>query len=535
VTFSVVASGSPAPTYQWKKGTANIAGATSASYAIASAAATDAGSYTVVATNSAGSVTSAAATLTVNPTAAAPTITTQPASQTVTAGSSVTFSVAASGSPTPTFQWQKGGVNIPGATTSSYTIASAVAGDADIYTAVATNSAGSTTSNAATLTITRATTTPAQASANMLLYPASICGDASGNIYVADASNDTIHKITPAGMVSTLAGTAGVAGTQNGPGSTALFNQPDGVAIDGAGNLYVADSGNATIRKITPDGIVSTLAGSAGGRGNQDGTGGAASFSSPVGLAVDGAGNLYVADPFNATIRKITPAGAVSTLAGSPANRGDADGTGAAARFNYPNDVAVDTAGNVFVADTYNDTIRKITPTGVVTTLAGSAGISGAVDLTGRSALFNQPYGLAVDGAGNVFVADTGNGTIRRISPGGAVSTVAGMAGVAGFGDGIGSRALFNQPHSLWVDATGNIFVVDSGNAALRRIAADGTVTTPALTAAPSAGSSPPPMGGTTTPAGTGVASASGGGTMQIWFVGLLTLLMAARRMVRPK
>ena len=258
--------------------------------------------------------------------------------------------------------------------------------------------------------------------------------------------------------------------------------------LGSGGNLISApaatDTGNATIRKITPDGTVSTLAGSAA-RGNQDGVGSAASFKAPTGIAVDSAGNLYVADAFNATIRKITSTGSVSTLAGTAGSRGDADGAGSVAQFNYPSGVAVDASGNIYVADTYNDTIRKIDPTGMVTTVAGSAGISGGTDGTGIYALFNQPCGVAVDALGNVGVADTGNATIRKIAPNGTVSTLAGMAGIAGLGTSAGGVVLFNQPHGLVADGAGNVFVADTGNAAIRKIAPDGTVTTLALSAAP--------------------------------------------------
>jgi pimeloyl-ACP methyl ester carboxylesterase/sugar lactone lactonase YvrE len=471
---------------------------------------------------------------------AAPTIALEPQGWRVTAGQNAIFTLAADGNPAPAYQWQRRpagstawenlneGGSYRGATSATLTVSAITAAmSGDQFRCVITNSLGSAATSAVALAVSGAGATPFQ-------YPVSVSGDSAGNLYVADTSGNTIDKITPAGLVSTLAGTTGVAGAQDGAGSSALFNQPGGVAVDDAGNLYVADTGNATIRKITPNGTVSTLAGSPTSRGNQDGSGSAASFSSPAGVAVDGAGNVYVADAFNATIRKITAAGAVSTLAGSAMNRGDADGTGPAAQFNYPNGVAVNAAGNLYVADTYNDTIRQITPAGVVTTLAGSAGISGAVDLAGRSALFNQPCGIAVDSAGNLYVADTGNGTIRRITPGGAVSTVAGMAGVAGLGDGAGTSALFNQPHGLWLDAAGNLYVADTGNAVLRRIATDGTVTTPALSVTPAPVPASPPTGGTTTPpAGTGTASASGGGAAPSWFVGLLTLLMATRRIVR--
>ena len=206
---------------------------------------------------------------------------------------------------------------------------------------------------------------------------------------------------TPIVTVSTLAGST--YGYTDGTGTSAQFNNPIGVAVDGAGNVYVADRYNHRIRKITTSGVVSTLAGS-GTSGYADGTGTSAQFSNPTGVAVDGAGNVYVADQVNHRIRKITTSGVVSTLAGSGTS-GYTDGTGTSAQFNYPTGVAVDGAGNVYVADQGNHRIRKITTSGVVSTLAGS-GTSGYTDGTGTSAKFSYPTGVAVDGAGNVYVAD---------------------------------------------------------------------------------------------------------------------------------
>ena len=190
-------------------------------------------------------------------------------------------------------------------------------------------------------------------------------------------------------------------GYTDGTGTSAQFNYPSGVAVDGAGNVYVADCHNHRIRKITASGVVSTLAGS-GTSGYADGTGTSAQFDYPTGVAVDGAGNVYVADSDNHRIRKITASGVVSTLAGS--TYGYTDGTGTSAKFYYPRGVAVDGAGNVYVADRVNHRIRKITASGVVSTLAGSA--QGYTDGTGTSAKFYYPFGVAVDGAGNVYVAD---------------------------------------------------------------------------------------------------------------------------------
>ena len=187
------------------------------------------------------------------------------------------------------------------------------------------------------------------------------------------------------------------------------------MAVDSAGNVYAADRYNYTIRKVTPAGVVTTLAGLAGSRDSVDGTGNSARFFEPLGVAADSAGNAYVTDSL--TIRKVTPAGVVTTLAGLPGIQGNADGTGSAARFISPVGVAVDSAGHVYVADTWNHTIRKVTPAGVVTTLAGLAGSSGSADGTGSATRFNYPYGVAVDSAGNVYVTDTQNSAIRKGYP----------------------------------------------------------------------------------------------------------------------
>jgi sugar lactone lactonase YvrE len=249
---------------------------------------------------------------------------------------------------------------------------------------------------------------------------------------VAAVSAATAQPLT----VSHLAGTLGGGGTTDGTGPTARFAQPSGVAVDTAGTIYVADTDNHTIRKVTLGGVVTTLAGLAGVSGSADGTGIAARFYHPSGVAVDGAGTVYVADERNHTIRRVAPGGMVTTLAGRAGFIGSTDGAGSAARFSFPRGVAVAGAGTVYVADSSNHTIRTVTAAGVVTTLAGLAGVNGSADGTGSAARFNQPHGVAVDAAGTVYVGDKINHTIRKVTAGGLVTTLAGLAGSEGSADG---------------------------------------------------------------------------------------------------
>lgn len=331
--------------------------------------------------------------------------------------------------------------------------------------------------------------TDATGSAARFNGPSGMIADGAGNLYVADALNNVIRKISGGGVVTTLAGgaineitEAPERGYADGTGRDALFSLGAGaifgartLGLDSSGNLYVADTLNYVVRKITPAGVVTTLAGAAGSSGSVDATGAAAQFSSPAGVAVDGSGNVFVADSGNNTIRKITPAGVVTTLAGRDgSNAGSLDGSGTNARFNNPGGVATDRSGNIYVADTNNHTLRKITPAGAVSTLAGFAGTRGSSDGLGAAARFSSPTGLAVDSAGNIYVADTGSATIRKVTPAGLVSTIVGLAGLSGNADGTGNAIRLTTPYGVAVDSAGNVYVADSGNHVIRK----GTVAT---------------------------------------------------------
>jgi sugar lactone lactonase YvrE len=309
--------------------------------------------------------------------------------------------------------------------------------------------------------------------------PWGVAADSEGNVYVGDFNNHRIRKISPAGVVSTLAG-SGTATFGNGTGATASFNNPFAVAVDRDGNVYVADSNNFRIRKITPLGVVSTLAGSGTGTVT-DGVGTSASFGSPQGVTVDSQGVVYVADYAGHRIRRISTLGVVTTIAGS--TQGSVNGTGTSAQFNFPRGITVDTAGNLYVADESNHRIRKITPAGVVTTLAGTT--QGFQDGIGTDARFNFPVGMSVDSVGNVYVGDRTNNRIRKIGTAvaqlplnrGVVTRLAG-SGLTGSTDGTGTNARFNNPYGMTVDSVGNIFVADTTNHRIRRITPLGVVST---------------------------------------------------------
>jgi len=294
-------------------------------------------------------------------------------------------------------------------------------------------------------------------------YPRGVAVDSAGNVYVADRNNHTIRKVSAVGVVTTLAGTARMAGSADGTGTAARFYNPYGVTIDSAGNVYVADGSNHTIRKVSAAGVVTTLAGTAGMPGSADGTGTAARFNLPTGVTVDSASNVYVADYGNHAIRKVSALGVVTTLAGSAGIPGSADGPGTAALFYDPRDVTVDSAGNVYVADSGNHTIRKVNGAGVVTTLAGSAGVPGSADGPSTTSLFYDPRGVTVDSADNVYIADTGNHTIHKVSPTGTATTIAGIAGVSGIL--LGATPRFASPIGLAIVA--DSIVISDYNAIL--------------------------------------------------------------------
>jgi len=299
--------------------------------------------------------------------------------------------------------------------------------------------------------------------------PHGIAVGIDGNVYTADRYSHTIRKITPTGIVSTLAGINGVSGSLDGPSTVATFNEPWGLCVDDTGNVLVADTRNNKIRKITPAGIVSTIAGN-GNFGVADGPALFASFGNPTGIECDSLGNLFIADHLTHIIRKIDPAGNVTRLAGIPYVTGSVNGPGATATFNRPYGLTLDNQGNVIIADEWNHKIRKIAPTGHVSTISGS-GLLGNDNGTANSATFNYPWDVTVDEFDNIFVADGYNYTIRRVLPSGYTTTYAGTPLNSGAVDGLGPAASFNGATAIAINpTTQELYVGDAYNELVRKI-----------------------------------------------------------------
>jgi len=324
------------------------------------------------------------------------------------------------------------------------------------------------------------------AASALLAYPRGLAPDGAGNLYIADTSNNRIRKVTSEGIISTVAGT-GVNGFggDSGMASSALLANPVAVALDETGNLYITDAGNYRVRKVTPAGIISTVAG--------DGEGyyfyyygcyaTSTSLCNPAGIEVDAAGNLFIADSGNNRIRRVTPAGNATTVAGADRGVSGFSGDGGlatSALLSYPVDMTFDASGNLYIADSGNNRIRKVTPDGVISTVAGNGAshFSGDGGLSTSARLFN-PIGVATDTAGNVYIADTENSRIRKVTPDGVISTVAGN-GTFGFGgdNGLATSALLSNPLAVAVDTAGNLYIADPGNRRIRKVTPAGVIST---------------------------------------------------------
>lgn len=520
VTLAVDATGATA--FQWFFNGTAIPGANGSTITLSAADATRAGEYRVQVTNAGGTLTSTTANLQI--------LTTALPDQSVTLGRNVTFTVPNSNNAV---QWQvstNGGASwsnvandstFSGATSSQLTLTNATNSHQGLrfrYQLTGEGGLGNVTSAPAALTV----------APSVLPQPAAVVPNGSSGYLVADTADDAILAVSATGEVSVFAGARGESGAADGALTSARFNNPSALARAPDGTLFVADRDNHTVRRIA-NGNVATFAGTAGTRGRTDATGAAAAFAEPSGLALAADGTLFVADTQNHTIRRITAGGAVTTFAGTAGQAGDADGRGTAARFNQPRGLAFDTAGNLHVADTGNNLIRRISPAGDVTTLAGLSGRAGTFDsTTGTGALFNEPTGLTVGADGNLYVTDLNTSFLRRISPSGTVFTLAGLTRTTSIKDGTGRDAWFQQPRAVTADGNA-LIVADTGNAALRRVTFEGQTTTLPLSASATVVPPPtvPPSTPTPSPAPSG--GGGGGGAPSLLFLSLVSAALLAR------
>ncbi|GAB3993632.1 hypothetical protein GCM10028807_29390 [Spirosoma daeguense] len=316
-----------------------------------------------------------------------------------------------------------------------------------------------------------------------LSYPYGVSVDGSGNLYVADRENQRIRKVTTLGVISTVAGSGnlGFSG-DGGPATSASLAYPTDVVADSLGNLYIADPNNQRIRKVSTSGVISTIAGT--GLPTFGGDGGPAlnaNMAYPSGVAVDALGNVFVADQGNNRIRKVNTSGIINTIAGNGTlGFGGDNGPAPNANLYYPTDVVTDKAGNLFIADQGNNRIRKVTTSGIITTIAGngSYGFSGDGG-NATSATLANPYGVAIDGSGNLYIADQKNQRIRKVSTSGIITTIAGNGNIGFGGDGgLATLANLDNPSAVSIDGNGNLFITDLGNQRIRKVNTSGVITT---------------------------------------------------------
>ncbi|MBI6546423.1 MAG: SMP-30/gluconolactonase/LRE family protein, partial [Cyanobacteria bacterium NC_groundwater_1444_Ag_S-0.65um_54_12] len=312
--------------------------------------------------------------------------------------------------------------------------------------------------------------------------PRDVLLDASGNLYIADSGNNRIRKVASNGTITTVAGngTAAFAG-DNGPATGASINSPRGMALDASGNLYIADASNHRIRKVDTSGTITTM-GSGWGFSGDGGPVSAAKMKSPRGVAFDGAGNLYINDTNNNRIRQVNLASNIATIAGNGAldTFGGDGGPAGNALLDTPQYLTVDNTGNLYFSDTFNNRVRKVSPSGIISTVAGN-GTAGYTGDNGpaTSASLNTPTGLAVDSAGNLYIADSLNNVIRRVTPTGTITTVVGNGTCDYLGDGgSATSASLCSPAGIAISSTGYLYIADTDNSVIRRVTSGGIIST---------------------------------------------------------
>ncbi len=446
-TFSVVASGSPPFNYQWWFMGSPLAGQTNATLALANVATNQAGGYSVSVASSYGATNSPAAILWVG---SVPVITQQPVSLAVLAGGNATLSMSVSGLGPFTFQWQCNGTNVNN-------ISNLITSVAGVVRAYGFSGDGGAATNAT------------------LNNPAGVAVDALGNIYVADASNNRVRKINPQGIITTVAGKGVQSFSGDGGLATnACLSAPQAVTVDAEGNIFIADMGNSRIRKVDTNGMITTVAGTNTMGYSGDGLAAtAAALYRPYGVCLDAVGNLYISDSGNNRIRRVGTNGLISTYAGNGTATNSVDGTPAASGgLPSPAQLSFDAAGNLLVAESTTHVLRKIDSHGMVSTLAGNgtAGYAGDGG-SATSAQLNHPFAAVADFLGNLYLADTYNDRIRRVDPAGFIATFAGNGGANVVADGIpATNSSVVYPYGITFDLAGNLLIADTLDNRIRKV-----------------------------------------------------------------
>ena len=450
-TFNVEPGGAGPFYFQWLLNGMNIAGATNASFSLSNASINDAGIYTAAVSNNYGGTISYGAVLTVNY------ISQQPVNDVVVNGGVASVDVAVSGGASYAYQWLFNGTNVAnGIITNGIitTVAGSFAGDGGLAVSATVSS------------------------------PYGVAVDAAGNLFFADQGNQRIRKVATNGVISTVAGNDGNWGYSGDGGfaTSATLSFPEGVAVDAAGNLFIADQDNERVRKVSTNGIITTVAGiGIYGYSGDGGLAASAKVAHPAGVAVDAAGNLFIADQGNQRIRKVSATGIITTVAGGGGYTFYEDGI-AATNASFPNltAVAVDSMGNIFIADSGSECVYKVTTDGLITTVAGNRipGYSGE-GTSATNVTLSNPGGLAVDAAGNLFIADQMNQRILEVATNGIITTVAGDGnyGYAGEG-GLATNAMLSNPIGLAVNDAGDLFIANQGNNRISEVATNGTIST---------------------------------------------------------
>jgi DNA-binding beta-propeller fold protein YncE len=350
---------------------------------------------------------------------------------------------------------------------------------------------------------------PGPAASSPLNDPNGVVVDSAGNLYIADVNNDVIEKVTPSGTLSIIAGTGSSGAPIPGPATSSPLDVPRGLAVDSSGNLIIADSDNSVVEKVTPSGTLSIIAGRSGSSGAPiPGPATSSPLDGPTGVAVDPAGNLYIADEGNNQIYKVTPSGTLSIIAGTGGSGTPTPGPAASSQFYSPADVAVDSVGNLYIADQGNNLIEKVIPSGTLSIIAGTPGSSGTpTPGPATSSPLNNPLGVAVDSVGNLYIADQGNNVIEEVTPSGTLSIIAGTGSLGAATPGPATSSPLSYPGAVAVVSPGNFYIADSSNSEVEHVTPATSITTtpapapPATTTAPTTTTPTTPT--TTTPATT--------------------------------